>query len=331
MNNDIKTLIKLLKKRNEIELANVLKDCDSYIDESNQFGSYLNSWLSKFVILAPADSFWEVDDIVESRKDILLAFIKLIYPDKAESPEITDVSVEILKEGETAITEKEINKKENEDIHVFISYSTKDKDIAHKVSSIFNEYKINYFLAHEDIEVTEEWSKVILQNLFTCNVFIPLLTINFKNSNWTSQEMGIILGKKEHTLIIPLKKDVDPFGFISHLQAGRIDDSDLEKKILKKICFRFPNQMFEKLLIYFGLSGSFRDSENRLNLMIDCLNRSLELTEINEILKIALTNDQIAYSFGIKNWIIEQIKNNKDLDKKVIIEYKKHDFYKEEL
>ena len=68
------------------------------------------------------------------------------------------------------------------------------------------------FLAHDDIEPTQEWEGVIIDNLKDCDVFIPLLSENFKESTWTDQETGIAVS--EEKLIIPLKIDIDPYGFI---------------------------------------------------------------------------------------------------------------------
>lgn len=91
MSSDIKTLIKLLNKQGEKELASILQECDSYIEESNAYGSYEYSYLSTFIVLAPAEKFLEVVNIIEKSKDVYLKYIKYIYPDKQESPEIISV------------------------------------------------------------------------------------------------------------------------------------------------------------------------------------------------------------------------------------------------
>jgi len=51
--------------------------------------------------------------------------------------------------------------------------------------------------------------------------------------------------------------------------------------------------MFEKLLEYFEESASFREAESKLKYILDCINRPLEANEINKILKVALSNNQI--------------------------------------
>jgi len=110
-----------------------------------------------------------------------------------------------------------------EPIRVFLSYSSLDKEIAGQLKVALELQGIKAFLAHDDIEPTQEWEGVIIDNLKVCDVFIPLLSENFKESTWTDQETGIAVS--EEKLIIPLKIDIDPYGFIGKIQALKINES----------------------------------------------------------------------------------------------------------
>lgn len=58
-----------------------------------------------------------------------------------------------------------------------------------------NHYGLDVFLAHEDIEPTEEWQTRILSELKRASVFLPLLTDKFITSKWTAQECGIAVAR----------------------------------------------------------------------------------------------------------------------------------------
>jgi hypothetical protein len=49
------------------------------------------------------------------------------------------------------------------------------------------------------------------------DVLIAILTTGFKDSNWTDQEIGVAIGRD--VLIIPIRRDLNPYGFIAKLQG----------------------------------------------------------------------------------------------------------------
>jgi hypothetical protein len=63
----------------------------------------------------------------------------------------------------------------DEKSQVFISYQTADKSIAGEIKKILEEYNINSFLAHEDLEVSVEWANEILKQINESTLFICLL------------------------------------------------------------------------------------------------------------------------------------------------------------
>lgn len=82
------------------------------------------------------------------------------------------------------------------------------------------------FIAHDDIKPSLVWQQEILKNLKQCDIFIPFLTKNFKESNWTDQETGIAFLMGKH--IIPLKVDYIPYGFINKYQGLKFDSNNIE-------------------------------------------------------------------------------------------------------
>ena len=119
-------------------------------------------------------------------------------------------------------------------ISVFLSYSTKDNEKLGDIKFTLELFGLDVFLAHEDIEPTKKWRGVIKENLDKCDVFIPFISKNFKNSEWTDQETGYALGQNK--IIIPIGTDLSPYGFISDIQAIRYREcNDACLKIIQLI------------------------------------------------------------------------------------------------
>jgi len=79
-------LIKKLKSRNRNDLANLLVGCKSGIEETNQYGPYLNK-LSSFVIYAPKENYGKLQKISKNDTDTIFQFVLEFYP-KSEDLEI---------------------------------------------------------------------------------------------------------------------------------------------------------------------------------------------------------------------------------------------------
>jgi TIR domain-containing protein len=100
---------------------------------------------------------------------------------------------------------------------VFISHLAEIKSKAVNLSKALEEYSIISFVAHEDIEPTKEWQIEIEIALTTMDALVVLLSPGFKESNWTDQEVGVAVGRG--VPIVPVKIELDPYGFIGKYQA----------------------------------------------------------------------------------------------------------------
>ncbi len=97
-------------------------------------------------------------------------------------------------------------KEEKSIFRVFISHSSKDVKYANFIKQyLSNNFKIDSFVAHSDIEPSKEWVDEILKTLMSkdCDIFIALITPNYKVSEWCNQEAGIAYCSKK--LIFPIK------------------------------------------------------------------------------------------------------------------------------
>jgi hypothetical protein len=130
---------------------------------------------------------------------------------------------------------------------VFLSYSSLDRSIAGMVKACLKQYGLDVFLAHEDITPSDVWVETIQENLNSCDVFIPIISQNFRESLWTDQEVGQAVQRFEaqgKPVIIPLKINMVPYGFIGKIQADTLDTDSPEKT-----CERIVSVIQEKLKI----------------------------------------------------------------------------------
>lgn len=110
---------------------------------------------------------------------------------------------------------KEINKT------AFISYSNKNKQYCRVVKDALRQIGLDGFLVHEDINISREWADEIFNQLKQTDIFIALLSEDFKESEYCSQEVGMAL--QRDCMIIPLSIDgTEPYGFLNKIQSKPI-------------------------------------------------------------------------------------------------------------
>jgi len=151
-------------------------------------------------------------------------------------------------------------------IRAFLSYSTKDKDLAGRIQRNLAYYGIKAFLAHEDIRPSSKWQRTILSNLQRCEVFIPVLTKRFARSAWTDQEAGFAMCRR--VPIIPVAVDAIPYGFLNAYQAAKLDPDHMDagiRRIVLAVCRRkrFRSRVLNGVVATFANSESFE--QGRMN------------------------------------------------------------------
>ncbi len=202
----------------------------------------------------------------------------------------------------------------------FISYSSKDKNLAGQIKHELEEYGLDVFLAHEDITPSEEWVDVILAELKACDIFLPLLTKSFEESKWVDQESGIAFFNDK--LIIPLKYTKDPYGFISRFQALKVNSKDIQKTafdIIKIIASKpvLGKNMRDIVIQKLGGSWSFDDAAQNAEIIVEIENYSM--TQIKEIIGHVINNDQIHKSWRAQSLLKKLVKKyRKKLEPKLL-------------
>lgn len=100
---------------------------------------------------------------------------------------------------------------------LFLSHLASFKVQTSHLQTALRKFAISSFVAHEDIEPTKEWQNEIESGLKTMDALAAILMPGFQESKWCDQEVGVAVGRD--ILIIPIRKGLDPYGFIGKYQG----------------------------------------------------------------------------------------------------------------
>ncbi len=189
---------------------------------------------------------------------------------------------------------------------LFLSHISAFKVKTAKLQKQLLTYGISGFVAHSDIEPTREWEIEIERALFSMDAFAAILTPGFKESNWTGQEVGIALGRD--VLVIPIKKELDPYGFLGKFQALQGEGKtvfEVAEAIFNILVFN-PKTKSKILGLLCSLLLSVKninDAQNKINLLnkVD----SIPETQLDRLSNNALSNPLIQNSSEIRSKIGE--------------------------
>lgn len=133
---------------------------------------------------------------------------------------------------------------------MFISHVSNYKTSAVNLKKALAKYRISGFVAHEDITPAAEWIQEIDAALRSMDGLCAIMTPEFAGSDWCDQEVGYGLGRK--VICIPIKKGLDPYGFLGRYQAVSSTDKnahDLSHDIFEIISsHKISRQIYQRKL-----------------------------------------------------------------------------------
>jgi hypothetical protein len=180
-------------------------------------------------------------------------------------------------------------------MQAFLSYQTQDRHIAAKVAEFLDSIAVPRFMAHEDINVSHEWQKVIFDEISKADIFITILSENYFTSPYCMQESGIAIFRMTGMTIIPLSIDgsVSP-GFMAHIQSKKIDPNNVSHAVLFAGIVKYDCKFaIDCMINRLGVSRSSRSAEANFQLLLPYLDRATN-EQVVDILEAAASNEQIA-------------------------------------
>lgn len=222
-----------------------------------------------------------------------------------------------------------INLSSMDKISAFISYASTQKIIGGKLRSCLIDYcGYEVFIAHTDIPGSKIWEEEIIKAIKNADLFIPLISNDFKISEFTDQETGIAINLKKKIFPIKLGK-LNPYGFINKYQAlqykiyppGSYQRDNMKELALTiaQIALSYERRsiLYQKainsIVKAFCKSGSFDTANATIEIITKC--NFLSENNLNEIVNAIKTNDQIKGAFGLsklKTFLLKSYKTSID-------------------
>lgn len=186
-------------------------------------------------------------------------------------------------------------------VRVFLSHKATVKVQTSRLKQSFARCGIGAFVAHEDIEPTQEWQREIERALFSMDALVALLSSDFHDSSWTDQEVGVAIGRG--VPLIAVRLGLDPYGLMGKGQGlGGCSWSDTDAIALKT--FELLNKrlsdksrLFECALTAYAESGSFADSGWKVEQLLTRFD-DLSASQVDRVLAAYRENGQNKHSFN---------------------------------
>ena len=185
-------------------------------------------------------------------------------------------------------------------LKLFVSHLARERVKAAELQEALLDYGISCFVAHNDIEPTQEWQTQIETALATCDTLVALLHEGFHESKWTDQEIGFAMGRG--LPVYSIRYGADPYGFIGRFQAfnaARKSAAQIARELFDS--YRKDKQtqpkMASVLLSLFEQSSSFAEAKSRIEYLEGL--ESWEPTFAARLRNAAASNSQISGSWGV--------------------------------
>ena len=180
-------------------------------------------------------------------------------------------------------------------MRAFMSYQTADKLIAANIAELLAEVGCTAFMAHEHIQVSEEWRIQILSELEVADLFVPILSNNYYGSIWCKQESGIAAFRK--ITVIPLSTDgAIPEGFIGHIQSTKIDPAAPKLvDLLPGLAKHDVKFVIDVLIPIIAKSGNYRGAEFNFELILPYIGKATD-EQVVQLLEASAKNGQICHA-----------------------------------
>jgi hypothetical protein len=179
-----------------------------------------------------------------------------------------------------------------DNMRAFLSYQTADKLVAGRISELLKGLGISAFMAHEDIEVSEEWQHRILKEIGEADLFIPILSERYFSSVYCAQESGIAAFKI--MTMIPLSIDgTIPHGFLAHIQSTKINpDNPTYLDLLPGLAKRDISFLISAIITIVAGSRSWRGAESNFQLILPYLMEASR-QQVVELLTVSNHNKEV--------------------------------------
>jgi TIR domain len=187
---------------------------------------------------------------------------------------------------------------EGDGVRLFMSHRAERQKEVGEVAKTLSFYGIDAFVAHKSIEPSLEWQDVIEAALRSCKAMAVFLHTGFHESDWCDQEVGFAMARG--VPVLPLRFDLNPYGFMGKLQAEPctgLNSYSVALKIVEwvKRTSVLQEALSESLVLALENSKSF-DQTIRVLPMLE-IRESFEPEQLKRMDEAAKQNTQVRLAF----------------------------------
>lgn len=180
---------------------------------------------------------------------------------------------------------------------LFISHTHPNAPFASEMKKYLERCLIESFVAHNDIEPSQKWMRVIESALLTCHAAIALVTPDFRESRWCDQEVGFLLARS--LPVVPLMRGPDPHGFLGEVQGIKLRDSTSAQSaainVLRILASREEtrNRIAPAVVRFYVASKNFENTREAFTLLARIPKEAWTPEMVDEVERAAKDNYQV--------------------------------------
>ncbi|OGR41947.1 MAG: hypothetical protein A2X35_11610 [Elusimicrobia bacterium GWA2_61_42] len=308
----VATLSSIFKAQGRSEYVKILDASSPTIEEAEYDNWNGGTYYYTLSLEIPVDIFARIESALSKHEGEIGAKLQLVVRETGNDilnrviirPQMVESVSELAVEHSGNERVQAIWK--NKPVKIFISHQNSDKVAAAKLSAFLSKFNMAAFVAHEAIEPTIPWQSEIKIALNTMDVFLALLTSNFRNSKWTDQEVGFAVAKK--AVIIHVRDGQDPYGFIGETQSLSMPIEENENLGMEIISILLKNPVLksrvrETLFVTLENIGNFTYACKTMKLLQKA--GAFSEQEIQRIREAAARNTYVRDAYNVKDFLAE--------------------------
>lgn len=171
-------------------------------------------------------------------------FSLILSNNKMKESELYDAVFKTIKLDDNNMLETDSRQKKDDNIYVFVSYSSKDVKTVKYIQSRLEAKGINCWRAPESIPTGADYTESIVEAIENCKAVLLVLSENSQQSNWVPKELDMAITNDK--LIFPIK--IDDSTIIKKIQFRLTDSQIIDanedfEKTVEKVCLDISNGM----------------------------------------------------------------------------------------
>lgn len=131
--------------------------------------------------------------------------ISLMLEAFKKNREFTEVTFYVLNDSDFNILERQLKELDEETFDVFISYSSKQRDIALSISEELKKHGLNPWIDVKLLQGGDEYLEKIPSAIQNSTMLLVVLTSDAIESSWVTKEINVAISS--HKVVVPYKSD----------------------------------------------------------------------------------------------------------------------------